>query len=69
MGWKVKDVIAKLNTLDPEAEVLVGTAYDNDTELTSAFDVYEAAVNNIEGDFYMEVEDDGDQEKNVVTIW
>lgn len=69
MTFKVKDLIAKLNTLDSEAEVLVGTAYDNDTELTSAFDVYEAAVNNIEGDFYMEVEDDGDQEKNVVAIW
>jgi hypothetical protein len=69
MNWTVKDLMARLSTLDPESEVMVGTAYDNDTELTSDFDVYEAPVTNIEDDFYMETENDGDQDKNVVAIW
>lgn len=68
MHWKVKDLIAELSKHDPEAEVMVGTAYDNDTELTDSFGVYESPVDNIEQNFFMAVEDDGDQEKNVIAI-
>lgn len=68
MIWKVKDLIAVLSDHDQDAQVMVGTAYDNDTELTSAFDVYSEGVNNIEGNFYMSVGDDN-PEKTVVALW
>lgn len=68
MSWTVKDLIAELSKHDPEDEVMVGTAYDNDTELTDDFDVYESPVNNIEQRFFMAVEEDGAQEKNVIAI-
>lgn len=72
MTMTVKELIAELSTFDPELEVMVGTAYDNGTELTSAFSAYETSANNIEGDFYMEVDEDDEEdtpEKKIVAIW
>lgn len=65
----VKDLIDQLTKLDPDMQVMVGTQYDNETELTEDVVVQATPVNHLEGEFYSGTVDDGEQDKNVIAIW
>lgn len=52
----VADVIADLSQLPPDMPVLAGCHYDNDNELTGDVTVRVALVDQIEAEFYTDLD-------------